>query len=328
MFFGLKTPWDTVCLALVLLAEGTSIRTVSRALRVKPGTVLLWLRKAGQHSEQVSNYLLRNLNVSQVQMDELWTFVYKKEKTLSAWEKLNTEYGDTWIWLAFDPVSKLVLALVVGEREEGMAVGLLQQLKTRLVSACLPLFTSDQLPHYASALLKVFGRWVQPERKGSRGPQPKSKQTAPDGLQYATVNKQRENGHVVSVTTKIVFGNQAVITEQLEASLAGTKVNTSFIERFNLTLRHLVSRLRRKTLAFSKKREYLVWHLHLSVAYYHLVRVHGSLRQRLPGPIPTRGSGSPKIWKQRTPAMAAGLTDHTWEMQELMSFRVPLMVTP
>lgn len=326
MFFGLKTPWETVCLALVLLAEGTSIRTISRALKVKPNTVLLWLRKAGQHSEQVSNYLMRDLDVSQAQMDELWTFVYKKEKTLSAWEKLNTEYGDTWIWVAFDPVSKLVLALVVGEREETQAVGLLQQLKSRLVNTCMPLFTSDQLPHYASALLKVFGRWMQPERKGTRGRHPNPRQTAPGNLQYATNKKKREKGQVVSLTTEVVFGNQAAITERLEASMPGTKVNTSFVERFNLTLRHLVSRLRRKTLAFSKKREYLVWHLHLSVAYYHLVREHRSLRQRLPEPVPTRGS--PKLWQQRTPAVAAGLTDHIWDIQELMSFRVTPVVMP
>jgi hypothetical protein len=70
----------------------------------------------------------------------------------------------------------------------------------------------------------------------------------------------------------------------------GQKVNTSYVERMNLTLRHLVSRLHRKTLCFSKEREYLAYHLHLALAYYHFALYHASLRERLPEPIP--GSGA------------------------------------
>jgi hypothetical protein len=63
------------------------------------------------------------------------------------------------------------------------------------------------------------------------------------------------------------------------------------------------------------------------VADYHFVRPHGSLRRRLPQPIPTHGNGSPKKWEQRTPAMAGGLTDHVWTMKELLMFRVPSVAT-
>ena len=91
----------------------------------------------------------------------------------------------------------------------------------------------------------------------------------------------------------------------------------------NLTFRHLVSRLHRKTLCFSKKQEYLEFHLHLALAYYHFVRVHSSLRVKLPQPVPTRGSGSPKKCEQRTPAMAAGLTDHAWSLEKLLMCHVP-----
>ena len=260
---------------------------------------------------------MHNLHMTQAQMDELWTFVHKKEKHLTNWERLQTEYGDTWVWVVFDPVSKLVLALVVGEREEHQAVSVLQQLKSRLLAGHLPLFTSDQLPHYLKALLKVFGHWVQPQRQGDRGRLPSPRLEAPDDLLYATVNKQKQNGRVVSVTTQTVLGNPGAIARQL----SGLKINTSFVERMNLTLRHLVSRLRRKGLTFSKKRKYLVWHLQLAIAYYHFVRPHGALRQRLPEPLPTRGS--PKLWAARTPAMAANITDHPWTIKELLSFRVP-----
>jgi hypothetical protein len=101
------------------------------------------------------------------------------------------------------------------------------------------------------------------------------------------------------------------------------KLNTSFVERMNLTFCHLVSRLRRRGLTFSKKRQYLKWHLNLAIACYHFVRPHRGLRRRLPEPVPTKGNGSPKKWDKRTPAMSAGLTDHIWSIQELLTFRVP-----
>src|SRR5262245_63415679 len=80
----------------------------------------------------------------------------------------------------------------------------------------------------------------------------------------------------------------------------------------------------RKVNAFSKDQDYLEFQLTLAFAYYHFVVPHRGLRQRLPHPIPTKGhNGSPKKWRPVTPAMAAGLTDHVWTMDELLSFRVP-----
>jgi hypothetical protein len=79
----------------------------------------------------------------------------------------------------------------------------------------------------------------------------------------------------------------------------------------------------RKVLSFSKDLPWLEKHLWLSLSYYHFVLPHKSLRRLLPQPHPTRGSGSPKKWQPVTPAMAAGLTDHVWTMEELLSYRVP-----
>jgi IS1 family transposase len=318
VFYGLKTHQETVYRALHCLCENMSIRGTARVFNVKPDTILLWLRRAGEHSQKVSEYLMKNLHVEQVQLDELWTFVFKKEKTLSSWEKLHTEYGDTWVWTALEPTHKLVLALVVGEHEEEQAVNLLEKLKSLLVNGCLPLLVSDQLPHYVKAVLKVFGRWVEGER--GRFPNPRLEPT--EDLQYATVNKEYQKGTVISVTIEVVFGSVREMLSHLKA-LGMKKINTSFVERMNLTLRHLVSRLRRKGLTFSKKRQYLKWHLNLAVAYYHFVRPHRGLRLRLPEPIPTKGNGSPKKWDKRTPAMSAELTDHIWSIQELLTFRVP-----
>jgi IS1 family transposase len=321
VFFGLKTPSETIYRALASLAEGQSIRATARIFGVDKNTVLSWLRRAGEHCQQVSSYLMRNLKVAQVQLDELWTFVTKKEKNLSAWEKLHSEYGDTWIWTAVDPVHKLVLTFHVGEHEEKDADTFLHKLKTVLAKGCLPLLTSDQLPHYTGAILKVFGRLVQPKRNGYRGRFPNPVWEPAEDLEYATVRKERQGGRIVSVVTKVVFGLVEAVLTRLKSM--GMKINTSFVERMNLTLRHMVSRLRRKGLTFSKDRQYLERHLHLSVAYYHFVRPHRSLRCKLAESIPTKGDGSPKVWEEKTPGMSAGLTDHIWSMKELLSFRVP-----
>ena len=126
----------------------------------------------------------------------------KKERMLSEWQKLHTEYGDNWIWIAFDPVHKLVIAVLIGDHTEEEAVGLLARLRARLIEACLPLLTSDSLPQYASAILRVFGVCIQPWRKGTRGRFPKPRQVPPEGLNYATVHEEREKGRVVSVTNQ------------------------------------------------------------------------------------------------------------------------------
>ena len=319
-FHQLKTPKETVVHALNDVAEGLGVRATARTNHVDKDTVLRWVKRAGQHSQRLAEYMMQGLELAQAQMDELWTFVRKKQRQLSDWEKENTAYGDNWIWIVFDPVHKLIPAVVVGERTEKEAMGLLSVLKARLAKGALPLFTSDSLAHYVQAILQVFGKWIQPKRKGNRGRFPKPRPVAQEGLHYATVHKERKKGHLVSVTTKVVYGKSEKIRARLEE--LGQTINTSYVERINLTLRHLVSRLHRKTLCFSKEREYLEYHLHLALAYYHFVLYHASLRERLPEPIPTRGNGSPKIWKYQTPAMSAGLTNHKWSMEDLLMFQV------
>ncbi len=158
---------------------------------------------------------------------------------------------------------------------------------------------------------------------GNRGRYPDRRRQAPPDLLYAQVVKQRERGTVVAVTTKVVFGDAEAITARLDTSPASSTVNTSFVERENFTLRQCNRRLTRKTSGFSKELPWLEKQLWLSLAYYHLVLPHESLRQPLNTPEPTRGSGSARCWYPITPAMAAGMTDHVWTMTELLSYRVP-----
>ena len=114
------------------LAEGGSIRTVGRNIECDKDTVSHWLPRVGRHCQRLINYFFRNLHLTECQLDELWTFVYKKEDHLTAFEKLARHYGDTWIWTAFDPVHKLVPAWRVGKRTLTDANTFIKVLKSRL----------------------------------------------------------------------------------------------------------------------------------------------------------------------------------------------------
>lgn len=231
-------------------------------------------------------------------------------------------YGDAWVWLASAPESRLILAFVVGERSQASANLLLERVKF-VSDALLPFFTSDQLPAYPIALLHVYGEWMQPQRQGTCGPHPKPRKVPPTNLYNAQVVKKRENGRVVDVSTKAVFGHPAVIQLLLAASATSDAVNTSFFERQNLTMRQRNRRLTRKTNGFSKELAWFEKQLWLSSAYYHFVLPHDSLKVPLVEPLATKGAGSRKRWAPVTPAMQAGITDHVWTISELLSFRVP-----
>ena len=219
-------------------------------------------------------------------------------------------------------MTKVVPAFVTGKISQENADQLLQETK-RVNDGSLRAFFSDQRPHYKEAILKTFGRWVQPARKGSRGPLPKPRLEPPSDLLYAQVVKHRRKGRVVEVAKKVVFGTAAMLQAYLDRSPVSQHLNTAFVERQNGTMRHQNRRFTRKTLAFSKKEDWMERQLHLSLGYYHFCWAHGGLREEIIPPLPTKGTGSPKKWRQVTPAMAIDITDHKWTLKELLTFRVP-----
>jgi IS1 family transposase len=266
-------------------------------------------------------YFWQNLAIEACQLDELWSFVHAKEANLAAAQLICQTYGDAWVWVAFAPLWRMVLAFVVGKRTQENANLLLERVE-HVSDGSLPFFISDQLAAYPTALLATYGQWVQPRRQGNRGAQPKPRQIAPDNLLYAQVVKQRENGRVVEVSYRVVFGQKEAIEQRIQQSPVSHTIHTSFVERDNLTLRQSNRRLTRKTNGFSKQISGLEKQLWVSLAYYHFVLPHQSLRIPLEEPLPTRGSGSEKRWQSVTPAMAASLTDHIWSTSELLSYRV------
>lgn len=308
--------------AIRALAEGNSLRSTARIVQIDKHTACAWLDRAARHCRLVLLYLWQQLPLSECQLDELWSFVHTKEQNLFAAKLCCDSYGDAWVWIAFAAIWRLVIAFVVGKRTQAEANLLLSRV-AHITDAQIPFFTSDQLAEYRTALLHVYGQWYQPTRNGDRGRFPERRRVAPPELRYAQVVKRRERGQVVAVTHKIVFGSSEAVQACLDASLASTVINTSFVERDNLTLRQHNRRLTRKTTGLSKELSWLERQLWVALAYYHLVLPHASLRVAVEPPAPTRGSGSAQRWRLVTPAMAAGITDHVWTTTELLSYRVP-----
>jgi len=239
----------------------------------------------------------------------------KKEKNLTPLEKILAHYGDAWVWLGFDPISKLLPAFVVGKRTKANAYRLVEKIH-RASDGAIPLFTSDELRHYRDALLRVYGiREEVPKGPRRRGRPRKPKLRPPPELRYAQVVKHRRKGRVISITTKVIFGKEQEVKELLQASPVSKSVNISFVERNNLTLRQHSRRLGRKTNGFSKDISKLEAQLYLALGYYHFVKEHFGLRGE--------SKDNNKKWVQRTPAMAAGITDHIWSTRELLIYRVP-----
>jgi IS1 family transposase len=226
-----------------------------------------------------------------------------------------------WVWTAIDPETKLLLCVRVGERTLAMAQAVLHQIAGLLAPSCVPLFLSDGYAHYLTAIVWHFGCWVQPLRNQPAGPVPKPRWMPLPGLLYAQVVKTMKRRRIVAVKHRVVFGTKAAVDQVLSA--CGWQINTSFIERLNLSLRQRVAAIRRRSATSCKGEAGLGHQLALFHVYHNFVLPHVSLRQALEEPMPTNGSGSAKQWRPCTPAMAAGLTDHVWSLREVLMCRVP-----
>jgi hypothetical protein len=140
-------------------------------------------------------------------------------------------------------------------------------------------------------------------------------------LLYAQVVKTVRRRRLVRVSHRVVFGTLEAVQQVLAA--CGWQINTSFIERLNLNIRQHVAAVGRRVSTLCKGEDGLGQQLSLYHCYYNFCLPHASLRQPLPQPVPTNGTGSAKVWRPCTPAMAAGLTDRVWTLREVLLFRVP-----
>ena len=242
-----------------------------------------------------------------MQFDEKWDFVQKKERHCEPGEATA---GDCWDHVALDPESRLVVSLVVGKRTSEATHELVADFRRRTGGRLPWLMTSDEYPVYAEAIRTAYGRVVPPPRSGRPGRPRNPTVVIPGGLTYATVHKHRANGRVVRVSTTLVFGTWVMLALALAMSAVSRVVNAAFVERHNGTDRGRCSRKGRKRYEFSKD-----WAVHAAATRF------SYFSYNFCWPVRTlRVKGSDGRWRSRTPAMAAGLTDHLWSIREWITF--------
>jgi IS1 family transposase len=323
IFHGKRASVDLIVRVIACLAEGLGIRGTARVFEVDPNTVLQWLVEAAEQLRAFSQHFLHDVRIRQVQLDELFALLSAvKDGEVSEAEAIERlERMSQWVWVAMDPESKLLLALDVGNRTLAMAQRVVHHVAQVLAPDCAPLFLTDGFREYMTALVTHYGSWVQPPRRQATGPAPKPRWMPLPQLLYAQVVKTVRRRRLIRVRHRVVFGTLAAIEHVLAAH--GWQINTAFIERLNLTIRHHVAAVGRRVATLCKGEEGLRQQLALYHMYYNFCLPHASLRQPLPQPEPTNGTGSAKQWRSWTPAMAAGLTDHVWTLREVLLYRVP-----
>jgi IS1 family transposase len=323
LFHGKHVSVNLIVRVIACLAEGLGIRGTARGFEVAPNTVLQWLVEAAEQLQAFSRYVLHDVRVTQVQLDELFALLSAvKDGEVSEAEAIaRLERSPQWVWVAMDPESKLLLGLDVGDRTLAMAQRFVHHVAQVLVPDCAPLFLTDGFREYMTALLTHYGRWVQPPRRQDKGPNPKPCWMPLPQLLYAQVIKTVRRRRLVDVKHRVVFGTFMAIEHVLAPR--GWQINTAFVERINLTIRQHVAAVGRRVSTLCKGEDGLRQQLSLYHVYDNFCLPHASLRQHLLQPEPTHGSGSAKRWQPQTPAMAAGLTDHIWTLREVLLFRVP-----
>lgn len=228
--------------------------------------------------------------------------------------------GDCWDHVAYDPEHRLVLGVVCGKRSGTRILRLMRKVKEQLRDRAPRLITSDEYASYATVLRLLWEPPPRPRPSGQgrkRPPPPAPKRV----LTYATVCKRRENGRIVEVQTKVVFGTRRSVARALKQSSVSHAVNTSFLERHNATDRHRNARKARRTYRFSKD-----WDIHEAATYfsyytYNFCWCVRTLRKRI------GKRGRKRRYQPRTPAMSAGLSDHVWSLREWLLRPIPGLTT-
>ena len=261
-----------------VLCEGNSIRATARITDTAINTVVKLLRDVGKACLEYQDKAMHNLTCKTLQCDEIWSFVYAKQKNVPDKHEGEFGYGDVWTFTAIDADTKLVPCWYVGLRDAENAHEFINDLKSRLANRVQ--ITTDGHKMYLGAIEQAFGAEVDYAMLVKMYGQDSEPEKRYSPAKCLGAEKHR------------VMGNP-------DAKV----VSTSFVERQNLTMRMSMRRFTRLTNGFSKKLENHEYALALHFMYYNFVRPHKTLANPYP----------------RTPAMAAGITDHMWTVEEILA---------
>ena len=304
--YRLKTPSHQVAMVLSALAEGLDASAAERVFGYRQATISTWLSRAGEHAQTLHERFFCHLRLPHLQLDELRT-------------RLRSANQILWLGLAIDPLTKILPVLELGPRTQHMAHRVIHSLRLLLVPGCIPLFTSDGLNLDFYALTAHFGHWLQVGRRGRNV----LRWQVATNLIYGQVKKCYRRRKLVRVTYLMRLGTEEALKSTLKGLGLSGRLNTAFIERVNLTVRHGVAALARCTWATSQQAPQLLAHLEWWRAYYHFVRPHAALRVTL---MQSRERGGKKVaqrYRQQTPAMAARRTNRRWTTREVLSCPLP-----
>ena len=263
-----KLPLATRTQILTMLVEGSSMRSISRVCDVSINTVTKLLGDAGAACAAYHEEHVRGLTSKRIQVDEIWSFTYAKEKNVAGAKAAPDGAGDTWTWTAIDADTKLIAAYFVGGRDGECAKWFIEDLCTRLANRVQ--LTSDGHRAYLEAAEATFGADV-------------------DYAQLVKMYGPSPDGPTRRYSPAECTGIKKV---RVEGSPDPEHISTSYVERQNLTMRMSMRRFTRLTNGFSKKVESHLHALALYFMFYNFVRIHKTLRTS-----PAMASGiSDRLW--------------------------------
>ncbi len=268
---------DSKTRAMVIrcLVEGNSIRATVRLTGAAKNTVVKLLVEAGAACSTFMDGAMKNLPCKRLQADEIWSFVYAKQKNIKPEHFENGGYaGDVWTWVAIDADTKLVPCWMLGQRDLASARSFIDDLAGRLANRVQ--LTTDGLKVYLNAVESAFGNDI-------------------DYAQLHKIYKDSADGQKRYSPAACIGCEKKSVTGDPDPA----HISTSYVERQNLNMRMGMRRFTRLTNAFSKKVENLAATVALYYTYYNFCRVHQTLKT--------------------TPAIAAGIADHVWSVEEIVS---------
>jgi len=294
---GIRYSEDDYVKVITLLAFGTPIQAIVHAFQIDERTVAKWRERAGIHCESVHKEKIERglLDLIQVQADEMWV----KMKGAVVWVALAIMVS-TRLWIAVE-VSK--------KRNSDLTDNLMQQVRRCARSLCAILICTDGFPAYPKSIIKAFRSKV----KETPGPGASKKVVWPR-LYIGTVIKRTAKRRVTEVVRRMSYGQWRKGKKLMKASKGGKKLNTSFIERFNGTIRERFAPLTRKCRYAAAKITTVHTGIYLIGSIYNFCSPHDEL---------SKSSTKGGFGFSCTPAMASGLTDHVWSVKELLTYKVP-----